>query len=249
MRPSSGSPSTCAGVVDAAVTASSIGTPSACRFLTASIIVRTLPASTPSGPRTAPSWTCRSSSPEARRPVVPRRCRDRVGHEDEPAARCAPHREHRLGCEMDTVDDDRDEDVVARERRTDDARVAVQERPHRVEEMGDAARAAVERRIAPAPRSRRCGRARRRCRARAACRSARRRRRARARASSAARARRRAAARAARGRGRGGSTPRASRAGSATGTGLRGACRGCAAGRDRRPAPRASPRAPDPRGS
>ena len=48
---------------------------------------------------------------------------------------------------MDAVEDDRDDDVVARERRADDARVAVQERAHRVEEMRDAARAAVERRV------------------------------------------------------------------------------------------------------
>ena len=48
------SPSTRAGTAVAASTASASGTPRACRFRTASIIVSTLPASTPSGPRTAP---------------------------------------------------------------------------------------------------------------------------------------------------------------------------------------------------
>ncbi len=124
---------------------------------------------------------------EARRPVVPRRRGDRVGDERRARPpRGAPHGADRLGREVDAVDDDRDEHVVARERRADDARVAVQERPHRVEEMRHAARAAVERGVRLLRRSRRCGRARRRRRARAAGRSARRRPGAPARASSAA---------------------------------------------------------------
>ncbi len=82
---------------------------------------------------------------ERRRPVVARCCGDRVGDEDGAFARRLPHRARGLGGEMDAVDDDRDVDVVACERRADDARVAMQQRAHRVEEVGDAAGAGVER--------------------------------------------------------------------------------------------------------
>ena len=53
--PSAGRPIARAGTEVAAATASTREAPSACRFLTASIIVRTLPASTPSGRRATPS--------------------------------------------------------------------------------------------------------------------------------------------------------------------------------------------------
>ena len=51
-RPRSARRAIRAGTADAAASASSSGTPSACRLRTASIIVSTLPASCPSGPRT-----------------------------------------------------------------------------------------------------------------------------------------------------------------------------------------------------
>ena len=137
-------------------------TPSACRLRTASIIVSTLPASTPSGPRTVPSCTCTSRLPRLYGAVVQPGGRDRVGDERHPlAAPRARRPSRRLGREMDAVEDDRHDDVVARERRADDARVAVQERAHRVEEVGDAARAAVERGVRLLGGRVACGRARR----------------------------------------------------------------------------------------
>ena len=75
--------------------------------------------------------------------------------------RRAPDDLHGLGGEVDAVEDQLDDHVVAGERRADDARVAVQERPHRVEEVRDRARRRGRRRRSPARRSRRCGRARR----------------------------------------------------------------------------------------
>ncbi len=110
------------------------------------------------------------------------RSRDRVGDERDATRSRLPDEAHRVGGEVDAVDDDLDDDVGPGERRADEAGVAVLEGPHRVEEMGDGVDAAVEGRRAPPPRSRRCGRTRRRRRAAAAGRSARRRREARARA-------------------------------------------------------------------
>ena len=116
-------------------------------FRTASIIVRTLPASTPSGPRTVPSWTCTSRLPRLYEPVRRAGAGDRVRDQCRAAARGAPRGKRGLGREVDAVEDDRDDDVLARERRADDAGVAVQEGTHRVEEVRDAAGAAVERRV------------------------------------------------------------------------------------------------------
>ena len=79
--------------------------------------------------------------------VCAARRRDRVGDEGDPLARRAPDHRGGLGCEVDAVEDDADDDVVTGERRADDAGIAVAERPHRVEEVGDAVHAAVERRI------------------------------------------------------------------------------------------------------
>ena len=197
-RPPAG-PRIRAGTAVAAPTASASGTPSACRFWTASIIVSTLPASTPSGPRTAPLVHLHVEAAEASTgpSLAPAAAIESVTSATRPgAARQVDGR--RLGGEVHAVDDQLDDHVVAGERRADDARIAVHERAHRVEEVGDGAHAEVERRRWPARRWRRCGRATRSRRARAAARSARRRREARARASSAGPARRRAAGRAAR---------------------------------------------------
>ena len=62
-RPTVGLRSTRAGTSVAAPTASSKDAPSACRFRTASSMVRVLPASSPSGPRATPSSISMSRPP------------------------------------------------------------------------------------------------------------------------------------------------------------------------------------------
>ena len=123
------------------------GTPSSCRFRTASIIVRTLPASTPSSRRTAPSRTTRSTSPSVNSPAPAPARRDGVGDERDPPGGGLPHEAHGVGGEVDAVDDDLDDDVGPGQRRADDARIAVPERPHRVEEVGHRVDAPVEGRV------------------------------------------------------------------------------------------------------
>ena len=81
------------------------------------------------------------------RAVAEPRTRDRVGDECEPAGGEAPEEADDLGIEVDAVDDRLDDDVGAHQRGADDSRVAVTERPHRVEDVGDRAHAAVERRV------------------------------------------------------------------------------------------------------
>lgn len=70
-----------------------------------------------------------------------------VGDEDDPAT-CRPEGEpDRFGREVTGIGDHPDRDVVAGQCRAHDAGVAVGERPHRVEEVGDQPGAAVERGI------------------------------------------------------------------------------------------------------
>ena len=75
------------------------------------------------------------------------RAGDCVGDEREAAAGRLPDHAHRVGGEVDAVEDDLDDHVGPGERRAGDARVAVGERAHRVEEVRDGAHAAVERRV------------------------------------------------------------------------------------------------------
>ena len=72
--------------------------------------------------------------------------RDRVRDERDASGRRPPDDLRRLLGEVVPVEDHLDDHVVARERRAGDARVAVAERPHRVEEVRDRADAAIERR-------------------------------------------------------------------------------------------------------
>ena len=77
--------------------------------------------------------------------VAHARGRDRVRDEGDPAGRRPPDDASRLVGEVVAVEDDLDDDVVARERGAGDAGIAVLQRPHRVEEVGDGGGAAVER--------------------------------------------------------------------------------------------------------
>src|SRR6266508_5444782 len=63
--------------------------------------------------------------------------RDRVGDERDAALRRAPHEHGGLVGHVMSVQDDLNDDVVVHERRDCDSRIAVPERPHRVEGMGD----------------------------------------------------------------------------------------------------------------
>src|SRR4051812_9265334 len=72
---------------------------------------------------------------------------DRVGDERKASRSGMPGDERRLACEVHAVEDHLDDDVAARERGAGDTRVAVAERPHRVEDVGDHAGAAVERMV------------------------------------------------------------------------------------------------------
>ena len=104
----------------------------------------TLPASTPSGPRATPSRTSTSSPPRLYDPSPrPAPAIASVTSATRPRGR-PPDEPHRVGGEVDAVDDHLDDHVVAGERRTGDARIAVVERAHRVEEVRDGAHAAVE---------------------------------------------------------------------------------------------------------
>ena len=146
-RPTYGSPSARAGTADAALErilerARRARAGSEPR----SIIVSTLPASIPSGARTAPSCTSSSTLPRLYAPPLPLAAATAsVTSATRPAA-ARQTSDGGRGSEMDPVEDDLDEDVVAHERGADDPGLAVIERPHRVEEMRDHARAAVERR-------------------------------------------------------------------------------------------------------
>ena len=72
--------------------ASSSGTPSACRLRTASIIVSTLPASCPSGPRTTPADETSAAAGQREDAVAHRGRGDGVGDERQPPARRAATR-------------------------------------------------------------------------------------------------------------------------------------------------------------
>ena len=111
----------------------------------ASIIVSVLPASAPPGPVATPSRISISRPPSG---YVPSARPAPAIASVTSATRPAPARQTtpgRLGREVDSVEDDLDDDVVARERGARDARVAVPERTHRVEEVRDRAHADVER--------------------------------------------------------------------------------------------------------
>ena len=72
---------TLAGIALAASSTAGSGMPSAWKFWTASIIVRTLPASTPSGPLTTLPRISTVEAGQAVHAVLHPRSRDRVGHE------------------------------------------------------------------------------------------------------------------------------------------------------------------------
>ncbi len=190
----------------AASTARSSGTPSSTRFRTASIIVSALPgehAVAPGGRRRRGRRSRRL--PRVYSPSPEPGAGDRVRHEREAPGGDPPEQAHRVGIEMDAVDDHLQHDVRAHEGRADDAGIAMRERAHRVEDVRDGANAAVERRVPPRPPSRRCGRERPRRRAPAGGRPARGHRGARVPVSRAAPGRPRAGGRAARDPDRGGS--------------------------------------------
>ena len=79
------------------------------------------------------------------RPVPEAGAGDRVGHEGDAIRRCGPREQDRVGRQVDAVDDHLHDHPGADQRRADDARIAVAERSHRVEQVRDGARAAVER--------------------------------------------------------------------------------------------------------
>ena len=76
----------------------------------------------------------------------PRAC-DRVGDEGKAPGCRLPDHAHRVGGEVDAVEDDLDDHVGPGERRAGHARVAVGERAHRVEEVRDGARRRARSRV------------------------------------------------------------------------------------------------------
>ena len=84
---------------------------------------------------------------EGVRPAVEAGAGDRVCHEREPPRGDAPEQSHRVGIEMHAVDDHLQHDVRAHECGTDDAGIAVRERAHGIEHVGDGANAPVEGRV------------------------------------------------------------------------------------------------------
>ena len=131
----------------AASSARSSGTSTATRLRTASIIVSALPASTPSSRRTTSSRTTISISPSA---YVPSPSPAPAIASVTSASRPAATRQRRR-----TISGSRWTPSTiawtttsgAPERGADDARVAVTEGPHRVEDVGDRAHAPVEGRV------------------------------------------------------------------------------------------------------
>ena len=91
-----------------------------------------------------PPLTARSTLPSAIVPVTEPGGGDRVGDEREPARRDAPQQPHDVAVEVHAVDDRLHDHVRPHERRADDAGVAMRQRPHRVEDVGDRANAAIE---------------------------------------------------------------------------------------------------------
>ena len=142
--PTSTSPSAPAGTAVAAATAAASGTPSACRFRTASIIVNDAAGEHALRPAHGALVHLDVDAAEADEPSLsPAAAIASVTSASRPAA--ARQATGSAGCEVDAVEDELHDDVVARERGTCDPGVAMQERPHRVEQVGDRARAAVER--------------------------------------------------------------------------------------------------------
>ncbi len=81
---------------------------------------------------------------EGIRTVPEARAGDRVGHERHSVRRRRPREEHRLRRQMHAVDDHLQDHPGADQRRADDAGVTVAERSHRVEQVRDGARSAIE---------------------------------------------------------------------------------------------------------
>ena len=84
---------------------------------------------------------------EAVRAVAVARAGHRIGDERDAAAADGPDQLGRIGSEVNAVEDHLDDHVVARERHTCDAGIAVAERAHGVEEVGDGLHAEVEGRV------------------------------------------------------------------------------------------------------
>ena len=133
----------------AASSARSTGTPISSRLRTASIIVSTLPASTPSlraDDAVADADVHRAEAIVA--VALTPAAGDRVGHERDAAGGDLPDEAHDLGVEVDAVDD---RPARRRPGRRSAAPtmpgIAVRERTHRVEDVRHRAHAAVERRV------------------------------------------------------------------------------------------------------
>ena len=105
---------------------------------------RTAPASVPSARRETPPSTRTSTVPSRNVPSPRPPAAVTSETSDEPSARGAPRGEDRLGREVHAVRDQLHDHVRPGKRGPGDAGVAVPERPHRVEEMRDRARALVE---------------------------------------------------------------------------------------------------------
>ena len=111
---------------------------------TASIIVSVLPASAPVVAASDPVVDLDVEIAQPVRAVVEPGSRDGIGHERDPALRCLPDHRRRDRRDVHPVEDQLHDDVGPRERGAGDARVAVVERPHRVEEVRHAPHAEVE---------------------------------------------------------------------------------------------------------
>ena len=80
-------------------------------------MVSELPASTPSGPRATPSRIFTSKPPRSVRAVIQARPCDGVSDQGHPTSRGVPDELRRLGCEVNVVENDLDDDVRAGEGR------------------------------------------------------------------------------------------------------------------------------------
>ena len=142
--PTVGRRRTRAGTSVAVPTASSSGTPSAWRFLIASIIVSVLPASAPSAPRATPSLMVTSTPPRRYSPSLsPAPAIASVTSATRPG-RGFPHHRGSRRRDVHLVEDELDDHVVACQGGSGDAGVSMVERPHGVEEVRDAPHAEVE---------------------------------------------------------------------------------------------------------
>ena len=142
-RPRSARPSRSAGVDVTVATASGTEHPvNATRLRTASSSDRTLPASTPSALRTPSAPTVTSTAPSRAAPALDAERRDGVGDEVQPVGPSARHAiRTATGSTWMPSQISPTTTVVVGERGADRAGVAVGERPHGVEQVGDVARA------------------------------------------------------------------------------------------------------------